>query len=127
MRKAFNLQEALAGKPVVTREGEQVLNVLSFVGTATLVKFPVVFSTEGYIYTCTEEGRQFTENREGNRDLFMEVEDEVVWINFYRGSDWSPYSRSFSTEEAAEASSLTLPYVRIGGKAYKVVLDGGTE
>ena len=127
MKKPFNLEEALAGKPVVTREGEHVLKVVSFLGVETDSEYLVWFATASGICSCYPNGKQFSGPEDHYRDLFMEVEDEVVWINFHLRVDGGKYIQLYPSKELADSFFVFRGCLRIGGKAYKVVLDGGTE
>ena len=123
MKKPFNLEEALAGKPVVTREGYKVEKIVSFTDVEIDSSHKVVYAFERCICFCRADGKQLNSDDEGYRDLFMEVEDEVLWINVYRNSSGRKYTGSFPTEEAADATC----HERVNGKAYKIVLDGDPE
>ena len=123
MRKPFDLEQAVAGKPVVTRGGTRVDRVVSFVGVLTSTEFSVMFCAEGAIYSCKADGKMYYGHGDGPRDLFMDVEEKVIWINVYLGSDGSPHSCAYSTKAAAEAAVPFPGYDRVNGKAYEVVLD----
>lgn len=126
MKKPFDLEQAVAGKPVVTRESKAVVKVVSFVGIATITEFPIMFCLEGFIYCCTAEGKMYPGNDEGSRDLFMHVEDEAVWVNVYQNPNGSKHTHSYPTQAAADESAVSVVTwaERMNGKAYKLVLDG---
>lgn len=82
--KPFNLQEAIAGKPVVTRQGKMVTNVTTFPLTGI---YPVVALIKGEtsVSEYTIEGRYFAEEgRDSNNDLFMAATKKTVYVNIYR-------------------------------------------
>ena len=122
-RKPFNLEEALAGKPVVTRGGTRVDRVVSFVGVLTSTEFSVMFCAEGAIYSCKADGKMYTGHGDGPRDLFMEVEDEVIWVNVYHKEEGIPVTLTFTNKEAADAKATFYNAIRVNNKAYKLTLN----
>lgn len=76
--KPFNLSEALAGKPVVTRDGHKVLKITNLetdiypvVAKVELHSQPICYTSKGF-YTRTEI--------ENDLDLFMYEEDFYILI-----------------------------------------------
>ena len=96
--KPFNLEQALAGKPVVTRDGREVTQLHLF----DCNKFPLVCVIGGYTTTMTKTG---TENIgvSSDNDLFMASEKVIKWVNIYKGNFCSPYLYD-SKEEAIKGS-----------------------
>jgi hypothetical protein len=78
--KPFDLEQALSGKPVVTRRGVEAtqLHLFNIVGIYKL--FAVV---EGEIIQCTIQG-EFREDHETGWDLFMASESKFLWINLWQ-------------------------------------------
>ena len=79
--KPFNLEEALAGKPVVTRDGRKVTELYLFKTAGTNYSLHVCInkSLESY----TQEGKFYNTDRESIHDLFMEEPIIERWVNIY--------------------------------------------
>ena len=71
MKKKFDLQKALDGHPLVTRDGRKVLHFSSNGNTASMYPY-VAFIDESTPKTFTEKGR-FIRDKKSNLDLFLEV------------------------------------------------------
>jgi hypothetical protein len=79
--KNFDINLALAGEPVVTRDGRKVIELHCF--GAEAIRYPVQYTMEdAYIYTATLDGLAETE-RATNRDLFMAPTTTIGWVNLY--------------------------------------------
>jgi hypothetical protein len=116
MRKPFNLEEALAGKPVVTRGGYKVSQLTKFNG---ITKFSLVGVVEdgdhcGPIHPQTwQPNGRFSYYGESGFDLFMEVEEEKQlpsgYVNVWKNEDGYslPYATFHYTREAAQAERTT--------------------
>ena len=102
--KPFNLDKALAGEPVVTRDGQKIIEIHYFKYVKT--KFPLVVHIENNSsvdhYTINGKWTEDFENE--NLDLFM-AEPET-WINvFYNPTQdivWLGVNRYKTEEEAQE-------------------------
>ena len=79
--KPFNLQEALAGKPVVTRNGKEVTGFTKFADLKEPFKYAAILA--GEIYTFTAEGKFLSSKADNPHDLVMVVEKHQVFINIY--------------------------------------------
>lgn len=85
--KPFNLQEALAGKPVVTRDGRKVTEIKHF-KTATDSYQDVVAVVAGRIQEFTLSGSFYSMGGAlSTYDLFMDSTQKTGWINLYKGKD----------------------------------------
>ncbi len=105
--KPFNLKEALAGKPVVTRDGREVTQLAFFPGVS---EYPVVaYSGDKETDSYTAQGH-FVKGGERRRDLFMASTEKTVWVNLYRneflstknGDNIAVGVNTFDSEEDAE-------------------------
>jgi hypothetical protein len=99
--KPFNLQEALAGKPTVTRNGKKILGLLLF---KQPIDFPVVGLIEGTELspqTFTTEGK-WSGNTDppcpSNLDLFMATEKKRVWVFLWKRSTSLWYGQEYFSE-----------------------------
>lgn len=88
--KPFNLQEALAGKPVVTRQGDPVTQLHKF---DVQGHFSVAGVLSGAVQNWTEQGKLYT-NQEHGYDLFMASEKRTEWIVLWKLSEriWGDYA-----------------------------------
>lgn len=80
--KPFNLQEALAGKPVVTRDGRKVQDI-RHLPSATM------YTVVGVVDGSLENPRTFTHHgafsaNDVENDLFMAPQKKKGWINIYQ-------------------------------------------
>jgi hypothetical protein len=79
--KPFNLQEALAGKPVVTRDGRPATHLVSFPQAET---YTVVAAIDSWLNTFTNTGKYINNEEEHGQDLFMASTKKTGWVNIYR-------------------------------------------
>lgn len=98
----FDLQKALAGEPVVTRDGREVTQVTSFNAKSAFCLAAVV---DGAIVKFTWNGKHSLSS-ESNHDLFMVAKTvkKEGWVNLYKGFDGKyPVTGStiFDTEDDA--------------------------
>lgn len=80
--KPFNLEEALAGKPVVTRDGRKLLEIVALKNKNVIFSVFGLIEGNGNSSTFTREGRYFLESKT-NGDLFMEEESIIRYMNVY--------------------------------------------
>jgi len=82
MRK-FNLKEALEGKPVVTRNGELVTEIIQFANISS--PYCIAGVCNGAIYTWSIDGQiDVISDLEQKKDLFMAEEKKTIWINVWK-------------------------------------------
>lgn len=80
-RILFNLERALAGDPVVRRDGVKVSEVLRFKG-GNVLKPVVSLAENGGFFLHNEDGKLF-EDAVDLRDLFMAPKTKTIWVNLY--------------------------------------------
>ena len=81
--KEFNLQKALEGKPVITRNGELVTEIVQFAN----IKSPYCIAgvCNGTIYTWSIDGEiDVNSDLKQKKDLFMAEKNETIWINVWK-------------------------------------------
>ncbi len=108
----FDLEKALNGTKVVTRDGREVTQLSKFNTYRKLCLYGVV---DDEVECWTIDG-QYTDNSSCSMDLFLESKVESVWVNVYSNihshtltSEW------FKTkEEAIEAIQEipNIPYIK---------------
>ena len=84
--KPFNLEKALAGAKVVTRNGQEVTEIYECKTTAKGQQ-NIVSVVDGEAILHNKQGRFFTRDSESVLDLFMLPEVKTYWLNIYRGKD----------------------------------------
>ena len=81
--KAFNLKEALQGKPVVTRDGRPVSQLVYFTALSPVERYTLHGVLEGRIDTWTSDGLSWISFPDSPKDLFMVGTKKEGWINVY--------------------------------------------
>jgi hypothetical protein len=114
--KPFNLQEALAGKPVVTRDGRKVTDIHHFPGGSNYTIAAV--TDRGDLLTFASTGEFNGLNHIPNsQDLFMASDKKEGWINLYPVKYGPPIRGAIfhDTEQDARkhASSDLITTIRI--------------
>lgn len=83
--KSFNLEEALKGEAVITREGTPIIEIFKM---KTVADYPVlVVNRDGFPRCYTEQGKYYLDDDENPEDLFMAPEFKTMWANVYRRHD----------------------------------------
>jgi hypothetical protein len=113
--KPFNLEAALKGEKVVTRDGREVTDIREF-PTAT-EGYRVAAVLNGDIETFTESGK-YDNFGQTSADLFMAPKERVVWANIYKNGVWIEHK----TEEDAD-NRQDLTDTRLGGRAYPITVE----
>lgn len=73
--KPFNLEAALAGEPVVTRDGQEATQVTLFECSS---EFPLIAVVNGEVYSFTKQGRHYNCGQPSSFDLFMKPKTHIV-------------------------------------------------
>lgn len=98
--KPFNLQEALAGKPVVTRDGRKVTE-LHYFATA-LPSEQLVYVADGKLHYQFARGSYYPLGSHASEwDLFMAEEPREIWLNVYP-APWPYHFAAHPDREMAE-------------------------
>lgn len=84
--KKFDLEKALSGGRVITRNGKEVTGLHLF-GVEN--NFPLFGIVDGEIRRWSKEGRIFIDVVETKFDLFMPGEKKTMWVNVYKDGDGS--------------------------------------
>lgn len=102
--KAFDLQKALAGAPVVTKRGIRVLRVAHLPEAVGYTR--VIAVLEGVsgnnVQAYNEEGHVGS----GTFDLFMAPVEKTLWFNLYDSPSFH-YTKHDSEQEANQAQGTT--------------------
>ena len=115
--KPFNLQEALAGKPVVTRDGRKVTQLHLFECDAKFVLYGVI---EGIVNaTGFRKDGGWSVSEPTKLDLFMASVEKTVWVNLYTYA-----TNRYETQKDADTGSMIFPTEpRLGGKAFPITYE----
>jgi hypothetical protein len=109
--KQFNLKEALAGKPVVTRDGLAVTQITLF---ETDNIYPLRCVIERCICEFTTAGIFNIDLPDHKYNLFMAHEKKSLWINLYN-NEGDLFVTSYKTEVEAKdrgLSTLEFEYIK---------------
>lgn len=82
--KPFNLEEALAGARVVTRDGNEVTQLHKFDADEDECLIGV---SKGKILSWNTNGIYFNLLLESSQDLFIAVEPQVIYANVFEGKN----------------------------------------
>ena len=99
--KPFNLAAALAGAPVVTRDGTQFIDIRHFPSISNPYKLAGV--NKGSVRLIMEDGT----NSDGSY-LFMAPVKRTVWVNMYRNEDGVFYSGAVKDSKQSAAAQFDL-------------------
>jgi hypothetical protein len=81
----FNLERALAGEPVITRNGDEVYELVKFDSTHS---YPIAGIVDGLLHRWTIDGKEFSHHSgESSLDLFMKPKENAIWVNVYKRND----------------------------------------
>lgn len=81
--KPFSIEQAKAGKPVITRDGRPARIVCFDRKQEAYPLFGFSGESEEYVYCWTLDGK-YHGNGESPYDLFMAPEEKTVWVNLWR-------------------------------------------
>lgn len=97
--KEFNLQEALNGAKVVTRDGREVTQLTKF---ETIEEHCLYGVVDEEIHSWLKNGTFYAHTKNKN-DLFLAVEPRRIWVNVYEGSTGEIFTvnHSYSSLEMA--------------------------
>jgi hypothetical protein len=100
----FDLEKALNGAKVVTRDGREVKELTKFEG---LKNYPLVGVLDTNLHTWTTQG-MFNSNHEVEciRDLFLVVEPNRVWVNIYQHDGIISIGSIYKTKKEARGKAI---------------------
>jgi hypothetical protein len=76
----FNLERALAGEPVCTRDGREVTQLVNF---DTIFFNPIFGVVDGRVESWFKDG-SYSESETTPFDLFMKPKENAIWVNVYK-------------------------------------------
>jgi hypothetical protein len=95
----FDLEKALNGAKVVTRDGREVLELTKF---KNIKDYPLVGVLNNEIYAWTIEGYYVDGFEEDDANLYIEGKVQSVWVNVYKSDKQNILvTGSYKTKETA--------------------------
>ncbi len=102
-RKPFNLERALAGDPVVTREGRKVIRITHFPESMIIdYRLVVLLENQNLPDFYCENGNYRRDDGETPFDLFMAPRTETRWFNHYSNGTSEGYANEQHCRKEAE-------------------------
>lgn len=116
--KRFNLEAALRGEPVITRDGREVSQITLF---DVKSKYNLCAVAGGILYQYDTDGKSYPALGDEDDDLFMASKKRIVWVNLYPNS----YAYYYDTEADADdyAARVRAVELRIGNKAFPLEIE----
>lgn len=113
--KPFNLEEALNGAKVVTRDGREVKQLTYFDINDNFRLFGVIIEKNGenHLTAWRFDGKCSSSN-ESEDDLFIVIEPKRIYANVYKGKADYPYIGEYfkNKEKAKEFGSTSKTYIK---------------
>ena len=107
----FNLERALAGDPVITRDGQEVTQLVKLDGVKHNENVVGVF--DGEIHFWTIEGKFDNRLKETPFDLFMKPKENAIWVNVYKDHNGKLFAGcSYDSEKEAKEATGSYPKIR---------------
>jgi hypothetical protein len=107
--KEFNLEEALNGAKVVTRDGREVTQLTKFKSIEEHCLYGVV---DEEIHSWLKNGT-FYEHTKNKNDLFLVVEPKSIWVNVYRFADGiCVIGESYKSKDEAMMNKDSSEYIK---------------
>lgn len=104
--KPFNLKEALAGKPVVTRAGDKIVRIVHLSESSSADHKIVAVTNLGVSRFYCENGYYYVSSARSEHDMFMESKKVTKWANIYEDS-YSVHGYFYNTEKDANDNAGT--------------------
>jgi len=109
----FDLERALAGEPVCTRDGRDVTQLVKFdAKNEDEVIFGVI---DEEIYSWTIDGKwDNMVKSQSPFDIFMKPKENAIWVNLYKSKEGHLYTTGveYPNEESAKESADDIGYLR---------------
>lgn len=83
--KPFDLERALAGEPVISRNGRKITEIFHF--KTAQANYSVRVVMDGILYDLTVNGNFDFSGKESENDLFMAPVKREEWVNVYQYSE----------------------------------------
>jgi len=107
----FNLERALAGELVCTRDGREVTRLFLIDVDS---KYKLVGVVEKSLVRWTDKGYFLDIGNKSENDLFMKPKENAIWVNLYKNNEGHLYTTGvyYSSEESAKTNADEFGYLR---------------
>lgn len=107
--KPFDLEKALAGAKVITRDGREVTQLTKF---DVCSHYPLTGIISKQRETFKLNG-QYGDYKDSNFDLFMATEKRYIWVNVYYQESGSLFALSYQSQaEAMQNAKNSANYIK---------------
>jgi hypothetical protein len=119
----FDLAAALAGAPVVDREGNKVIELHLF---KTVTKYPIVaiIDKHGDIRSYTRSGAFLNDGQPNDFDLFMVDKSLERFINAYSDGSVGVYASKAEANAVYRTDRVALAHLRVDGTSVNFEVIG---
>jgi hypothetical protein len=100
----FDLERALSGDPVITKEGKEVTQLTCF---KDVLHRDCVYGVVSNQVQCWEiDGSYFLNESDSKHNLFMKPKENTIWVNVYKNISGKLYTNGqFDSEQQAKLHS----------------------
>lgn len=109
--KPFDLQKAMAGDPLVTRDGRAARFIVYVPELDKNCRVIVRVNDDPRVKDFSEEGRYWGESAPSPLDLFMAPKKRTVWLNFWKDNGLK--CTVFESEDGAKGTPGYHPWTHI--------------
>ena len=103
--RPFNLEEALNGAKVVTRDGREVKK-LTYFDASKNDHYPL-YGVVGTLICCwTITGQHHIDTDNNHNDLFLSVEPKRIWVNVYQHDGMISIGSIYKTKKEARRKAV---------------------
>jgi len=115
----FNLERALAGDPVITRDGRDVTQLVKFDTPIPNSIFALVTSLRSteqnpckIVHNWYNNG-SYSQEKSSDLDLFMKPKENAIWVNVYKDHDGKLFTGyGYDSEKEAKEATGIYPKIR---------------
>ena len=100
--KPFNLQDCIAGKKVITRDGKEYK--FGAYNQEAINDRQIAGWVKDHVISHAADGTYLGDGNEHGKDLFMASEKKEGWINIYKANDLIRGGLVYVSEKAAKES-----------------------
>jgi hypothetical protein len=114
--KPFNLERALAGEPVITRNGKKVTELYLFKNAKIIQPLYGTIEDDEDVFSWTTNGI-YNPTKNTSFDLFMAPESKFLWINLWQQlhENGNYYTTVHTREDLADLeieNNVTLKHIQ---------------
>lgn len=106
--RPFDLEKALAGAKVVTRDGREVTQLTKF---DTCRDWCLIGLLDGDFRSYDVNGK-YKRNEESDKDLFMAHEKQSIWVNVYSSEKGKLFCLTYYSKQEANKSQSSANFIK---------------